>query len=79
MKIPDKKTYFISVHQFVDMTMTGGDLSVSVVSTIVYLRIMYAIRSYYGPSTLSTTLSQSICTLGLVRTLCAIMCAARIV
>ncbi len=33
MKIPDKKTYFISVHQFVDMTMTGGDLSVSVVST----------------------------------------------
>ena len=33
MKIPDKKIYYISVHQFVDMTMTGGDLAISPVST----------------------------------------------
>ena len=33
MKLPDKKTYFISVHQFVDMISVGGDLASAVINT----------------------------------------------
>lgn len=33
MKLPEKKTYYISVHQFVDMISVGGDLVSAAIST----------------------------------------------